>query len=196
MLFQNLSFALGAGDVAHLAGPNGAGKTSLLRVLAGALPYSGNVLWDGKDFLESGAETHAARFGFLPAEDRSLKPLETAYENLAFWAHLYKCGAETVDGALIAMDIGSLKSKLVKYFSAGQKRRLGIARVLLKPAQLWLLDEPLNGLDAHSAALFQQALDKHLAAGGMAVIASHYAIEPPKHGTLRRIVLGAERMAA
>ena len=74
MLFQNLSFTIGAGDVVHLAGPNGSGKTSLLRIMAGALPFEGEILWGSADFL---ANDHAARFNFLPSDDRSLKVLET-----------------------------------------------------------------------------------------------------------------------
>jgi heme exporter protein A len=193
-----LSFEIRPSDVVHLAGPNGSGKTSLLRIMAGALPYEGEILWEGRDFLENDAAAHAARFSFLPADDRNLKLLETAAENLGFWARL--SGGELEgppDVSLAAMDIAALKDKPVRYFSAGQKRRLSLARMMQKPARLWLLDEPLNGLDAPSATLFQVALDKHIANGGMAVIASHHAIEPPKHGTLRRIVLGAEqRMAA
>lgn len=178
----------------HLAGPNGSGKTSLLRIMAGALPYDGEVLWEGMDFLENGAVAHAARFSFLPSDDRNLKLLETAAENLGFWAGL--SGGESND-ALSAMDIAALKDRAVRYFSAGQKRRLSLARMMQKPAKLWLLDEPLNGLDSSSAVLFQSALDKHIEGGGMAVIASHYPIEPPRTGTLRRIMLGAEqRMAA
>lgn len=194
LLFQNLSFEISTSGVVHLAGPNGSGKTSLLRIMAGALPYEGEVLWEGRDFLENGSAAHAARFSFLPSDDRNLKLLETAAENLGFWAGL--SGGESND-ALAAMDIAPLKDKAVRYFSAGQKRRLSLSRMMQKPAKLWLLDEPLNGLDVSSAALFQVALDKHIETGGMAVIASHYPIEPPRAGTLRRITLGAEqRMAA
>lgn len=190
-LFQNLFLEMGEGDVVHLAGPNGAGKTSLLRAMAGALPVEGRILWQERDFLENGAAAHAARYAFLPANDTHLKLLETAYENIAFWARLWGVGGDISDAALKAMGLGYLRDRPVRYFSAGQKRRLGLARVLMKGSKLWLFDEPLNGLDAESMALFRVALEHHVAKGGMAVIASHYAIDPPNTGTLRRITLGA-----
>lgn len=192
VLFQNLSFGLDTGDVVHLSGPNGSGKTSLLRIMAGALPFDGEILWGAEDFLVNEPEAHAARFAFLPSDDRNLKVLETGEENLSFWARLWGVPNGGVDAALAAMDISGLKDRLVKFYSAGQKRRLSIARVLLKPSVLWLLDEPLNGLDDASAALFKKALDKHIAGGGMAVIASHHPIDPPAGGSLRRIDLSAE----
>lgn len=193
VLFQNLSFHFSEGDVLHLSGPNGAGKTSLLRILAGALPaFAGKVHWQGKDFLKEGLAAHAARHAFLPADDRSLKLNETAHENLLFWARLSnvaeaekKCRA-----GLQKMDIARLGDTLVKYLSAGQRRRLSLARVFLKDVPLWLLDEPLNGLDARSYDLFIAALNEHAAKGGMAAVASHYTIEPPQKGRLRHVDVG------
>ena len=193
-LFQNLSFSLGAGDVIHLSGPNGTGKTSLLRVLAGALPAEGAILWEDKGFLENGIEAHALRFSFLPADDRALKLLETGSENLLFWARLrgVNNAGVALKKSLDAFGLGDIADRAVKYYSAGQRRRLSLARLLLAPAPLWLLDEPLNGLDAPSSTLFRHALEMHLAAGGMAVIASHHPIDPPREGSLRRVQLGQE----
>ncbi len=190
MLFQNLSAGLNPGDILHLAGANGSGKTSLLRIMAGALPQAaGDIFWDGKNFLENGAAAHNSRFSFLPSDDRALKVLETCAENLQFWADVAAVPAN-IDTALDAMDMAKLKTRAVKYLSAGQRRRLSLARVLLKPAVLWLLDEPFNGLDAEASVLFRTALDTHIASGGMAVIASHHAIDPPRHGTLYRLEPG------
>lgn len=189
MLFQNLSFALGPGDIAHLAGPNGAGKTSLLRLMCGALPLaSGKIQWEGHDFLKDGMQAHAARYSFLPADDRGLKSLETAGESLRFWADFL--GAGDAAGALGKMDILALADTPVRRLSAGQRRRLSLARVFLRPAKLWLLDEPLNGLDMKSYDLFMDALDAHCKTGGMAVLASHYAVEPLPHGHFHRIEVG------
>ncbi|MDI1228216.1 MAG: heme ABC exporter ATP-binding protein CcmA [bacterium] len=191
LLFQNLFLEMAEGDVVHLAGPNGAGKTSLLRVMAGALPFEGRILWQEQDFLENGTVSHASRYAFLPANDGHLKLLETAYENIAFWARLWGVGDDISQAALRAMGLHDLRDRPVRYFSAGQKRRLGLARVLMKGSKLWLYDEPLNGLDAESMALFRIALDHHAAKGGIAVIASHYPVDPPSSGALRRITLGA-----
>jgi heme exporter protein A len=193
LLFQKLSFSLNPGEVAHLSGPNGAGKTSLLRIMCGALPVAeGKILWEGKNFLENGNAGHAARFSFLPSDDKSLKPLETAFENLMFWTAFYDiAGAEGVCvSALKKMDILHLRDMPVRYLSAGQRRRLSLARVFLKEAPLWLLDEPLNGLDITSYDLFMEVLNMHCAKGGMAAVASHYAIEPPSKGSLHRIDVG------
>ncbi len=191
MVFQNLSFGINPGDVAHLSGPNGTGKTSLLRMMCGTLPVSGGkILWNGKEFLENGEAAHAERFAFLPADDRSLKPQETALENLNFWAGLWSVKETVCLEALEKMKIFELKDRPVKYFSAGQKRRLSLARVFIKKAPLWLLDEPLNGLDRSSYDLFMKAINVHCSLGGLAAIASHYAIEPPKHGVLHRVEVG------
>lgn len=190
MLFQNLSTGVGGGDVLHLAGANGSGKTSLLRIMAGALPVAaGSIFWDGKDFLENGARVHNARFSYLPSDDRALKVLESCAENLAFWAAIAGREAD-VAAALDALNMTKIKDRAVKFLSTGQRRRLSLARLLLKPSILWLLDEPFNGLDAEATALFRAALDKHIEAGGMAVIASHYPIDPPKHGALYRLEPG------
>lgn len=190
MLFQNLSCGLDAGDVLHLLGPNGSGKTSLLRIMAGALPpAAGKILWNGANFLKNGQEEHAARIAFLPSDDRNLKILETANENIRFWAQLGgstdRCAA-----VLTSMNLSALKNTPVQRLSAGQRRRLSLARILLNDYPLWLLDEPFNGLDAASMKLFRDMLDAHVAKGGMAVIATHHAMKPPKSGALRHVELG------
>jgi heme exporter protein A len=190
LLFQNLSCGLDAGDVLHLSGPNGSGKTSLLRIMAGALPAAaGKILWKGVNFLKNGPEEHAARIAFLPSDDRNLKILETANENIRFWAQLGG-NASRCAAALAAMNLAALQHTPVQRLSAGQRRRLSLARILLNDSPLWLLDEPFNGLDAASMTLFRDMLDAHVAKGGMAVIASHHALKPPKSGALRHIELG------
>jgi heme exporter protein A len=192
LLFSGLSFGLNPGGIIHLSGANGAGKTSLLRIMSGALPLAaGELEWDGKYFLENGLQDHAERYSFLPSDDSSLKPLETTLENLRFWAAFWGIAEGACPGALEKMHILNLKDTPVRYLSAGQKRRLSLARVFLKQVPLWLLDEPLNGLDRDSHDLFVQALDAHCAGGGMAVVASHHPIEPPKGGTLQRVEVGA-----
>jgi heme exporter protein A len=189
-LFHNLSCGLQEGDVLHLSGPNGTGKTSLLRIMAGALPAAaGDILWNGQPFLAQGPEEHAKRIAFLPSDDRNLKLLETANENLQFWSALAG-GKSDSKKALKGMGLGALSDTPVRRLSAGQRRRLSLARILMSGAVLWLLDEPFNGLDTDSAGLFRQALNDHVAAGGMAVVASHYNVEPPQRGALRRITLG------
>lgn len=191
VVFQKLSFGMNPGDVVHLSGPNGAGKTSLLRIMCGALPAAaGHLSWNGKDFLENGAVTHMDRLAFLPADDRNLKPRETVLENIEFWADFWGIAGSACLKALDKMKILNLRDTPARLLSAGQKRRLSLARVFIRKAPLWLLDEPLNGLDHASYDLFMQALNEHCSIGGMAAIASHYAIEPPKYGVLHRVDVG------
>lgn len=192
-LFQNLSFGLNAGDIIHLSGPNGAGKSSLLRILCGALPAAGGTIeWNGKNFLENGAGTHAERCSFLPPDDRALKSLETVLENLQFWAAFGKIPETACQAALDKMHILNLQDTPVRYLSAGQKRRLSLARLLMKKAPLWLLDEPFIGLDRPSRNLFTQEMELHCSTGGIIAVASHDAIEPPRHGMLQRIEIGGK----
>jgi heme exporter protein A len=193
ILFQKLSFGINPGDIVHLSGPNGAGKTSLLRIMCGALPVTdGEVLWNGKSFLENGMTTHSERYAFLPADDRSLKPLETVLENIRFWAGLWGVANDACSGALDKMQLLGLKNVPVRHLSTGQKRRLSLARVFVKTAPLWLLDEPLSGLDRDSYDLLMKALNVHCANGGMVAVASHYTIEPPKYGRLVRVDVGVK----
>lgn len=192
VLFEKLSFGLDAGDVLHLTGENGAGKTSLLRIMGGALPLAdGKLLWEGTDFLENGIAAHNARFAFLPADDRNLKPAETVLETLQFWADTWRVSRDNCPGVLDRMDLLKLKHTPVRRLSTGQKRRLSLARVFLRQANLWLLDEPFTGLDKASSDLLFRALNVHCASGGMAVIASHQDIEPPKYGRLLHLKVSA-----
>lgn len=162
-LFQNVSFTLAAGGVLHLTGPNGTGKTSLLRLLAGALP------------LQAGQLEHPPGLvaAFLPADDALWQGTVTTRASLSFWARL---GGGDVDAALQAFDLTAQKDTPVFHLSAGQKRRLSLARVVVSQARLWLLDEPLAGLDETGRGLFAACLQAHLNGGGAAVIASHEAL--------------------
>jgi heme exporter protein A len=205
MLFQRLDFGMDPGDILHLSGPNGSGKSSLLRIMCGLLPQAaGKVEWNGNNFLENGIAAHAERFAFLAPDNRSLKPLETVLEYMRFWTRVWSCydsggakapesdtAAERGAEALKLMGISALKDMPIRRLSEGQKRRLSLARVLMKKAPLWLLDEPLNGLDREAHELFTRAVDMHCALGGMIAVASHYTIAPPRHGRLRQLDLGA-----
>lgn len=209
MLFQNICFSLDSGDVLHLTGANGTGKSSFLRILAGALPVvAGNVLWEGHDFLENGLQSHATRFAFLPPDDKSLKSMETVGEVLKFW-HTFSAtpaqagvrslkepdsrlrgGGDVCESALQKMNILSLKDTPIRHLSAGQKRRVSLARIFLRPVPLWLLDEPLNALDTEAQELFLHALDDHCQQGGIAVIAGHQPLAPLRHGQIKRLDTG------
>jgi heme exporter protein A len=175
-LFSDLTFRLAPGEALLLHGPNGSGKSSLLRLLAGFLPPAdGRVLWDGAPALED-AEAHRARLQYLGHQDAVKSQLGTG-DNLLFWARLYGLGptaaVEAVTAALDAAGLQRQRNLPGRYLSAGQKRRLALARLLLKPAALWLLDEPTNALDTSAVSWLGELLATHRAGGGMIILASH-----------------------
>jgi heme exporter protein A len=194
-LFRDLTFRLAPGEALLLHGPNGSGKSSLLRLLAGFLPPAyGRILWDGAPALED-VEAHRARLQYLGHQDAVKSQLGTG-DNLLFWARLYGldagAAADTVDAALAAAGLQRQRHLPGRYLSAGQKRRLALARLLLKPATLWLLDEPTNALDASAVAWLGDLLVAHRAKGGMIILASH--VEVPLKDA-RRLDLPEGRLA-
>ena len=179
LVFRDLSFRVEPGGALVLAGPNGSGKSTLLRLLAGlARPAAGRLLWDGADALPELAE-HGARLRYLGHQD-AVKPGLTAAENLALAA-----GGEPVGPALDSLGLADLASLPARILSAGQKRRLAIARLAFGAAPLWLLDEPTLGLDDASVARFAALLGRHRARGGLVVAATHLPLPLPEARELR-----------
>ncbi len=172
LLFEGLSFTLEAGQALLLKGPNGTGKTSLLRVLAGFLrPITGRVSLTGGQDARSLAE-HCHWVGHANA----VKPALTVEENAAFWATYLGASGDTRASLAVALDrfgLTELAHIPAGYLSAGQKRRLGLARLLLVPRPIWLLDEPTVSLDADSTATLAGVIEAHLANGGLAIAATH-----------------------
>jgi heme exporter protein A len=168
-LFEGLDLRLAAGEACALTGANGAGKTSLLRAIAGLVGLeAGEVGFGGADPGEArGADLH------LVGHQDGLKPARTASEELAFWSRW--CGGtdESLAGAALALQLGPLLDLEVRRLSAGQRRRLALARLLAAPRPLWLLDEPLSPLDADWRKRFGAMMQAHLDGGGMIVAAVH-----------------------
>lgn len=155
LLFAGLSLTLAPGEALHVIGPNGIGKSSLIRVLAGLLrPLSGSIERTGAVGLID--ERHA------------LDPQAELGTALAFWGKL-----DGGEAPLERLGIGDLLDVPVRYLSTGQKKRAALARLLAQRAPIWLLDEPLNGLDSSGVALVEELIAEHLGSGGLAVIASH-----------------------
>ena len=168
-VFDRLSFAVSSGESLLLTGPNGAGKTSLLRIIAGLLrPVAGRLSLDGGGDLEIGQQAH-----FVGHLDAVKTPL-SVQENLAFWSRfLGGAGAAAVARAMEAFDLAHLADIPAGMLSAGQRRRLGLARLFTAPRPLWLLDEPSVSLDAASRALLAGHMRGHIAAGGILVASTH-----------------------
>lgn len=191
-ILAGLDLCISDGEVVFLRGPNGAGKSTLLRALAGLLPATGRITLDGHPL---GTEDYGERIAYAGHLD-AIKPQLSMRENLAFWAALY--GGGGVELALEAFDLCAIADRRAHACSAGQKRRLGLARLLLAPRRLWLLDEPTVSLDAAAISRFEDAVRVHCSGGGMALIATHVALglAPARSLTLAPISHTAAAAAA
>lgn len=166
-VLSDVSLTVAAGEALLLTGPNGSGKTTLLRTIAGFLaPEAGRIALEG---LAADAES-AGQMHFV-GHLNGIKPSLTVAENLAFWSR-YLGGIGASDG-LSRLDLDALAHIPAGYLSAGQKRRLGLSRLLAAPRPLWLLDEPTVSLDAASVELLAGLIGEHLSGGGLAIAASH-----------------------
>ena len=159
IVLSNVSLTLSKGEAVILRGPNGSGKTTLLRTIAGLQPPTA-----GRVNAEPDTIAYAAHAD-------GLKGTLSVAENLEFWAALF--GTRGIDRALAAVDLNDLRTRRAQTLSAGQKRRLGLARLLVTARPVWALDEPTVSLDAASTALFAEAVRTHLVEGGAALIATH-----------------------
>lgn len=176
MLFERLSFAVAAGEAVALIGRNGAGKTSLLRAVAGLLrPAAGTVRFAG---VADVAEARAGDLHLIGHLD-GLKGGRTAREELAFAAGWCGADAAGLARATEALDLGRLLDLEVRKLSAGQRRRVGLARLVAAPRTLWLLDEPLAPLDGDWRTRVGQLVADHLAGGGMLLAAVHDPLPVP-----------------
>ncbi|MGA0562041.1 heme ABC exporter ATP-binding protein CcmA [Ancylobacter sp. VNQ12] len=187
-LFENLDFTLESGRALIVTGPNGTGKSSLLRLLAGlSAPAAGTVRLEGAREPEDFAED-VHYLGHLDAHKAAL----SAEENLAFWRDVLGRPALSIAEALEEVGLGGLGRLPVAVLSAGQKRRLALARLLVSDRPLWLLDEPTTALDVAAQARFGVLARAHVGQGGLIVAATH---APLDLGSAQALDLGAYRPA-
>ncbi|MDF3073778.1 MAG: ABC-type transport system involved in cytochrome c biosis, ATPase component [Alphaproteobacteria bacterium] len=194
LVFAGLDFALERSDALVLRGPNGSGKSTLLRLLALLTPKkSGELLWHGTALVP---DEHRARTRFLGHAD-ALKPALSVFENLLFGARI--ANPETSEAhclaALERLQLRALALQPARFLSAGQKRRLALARTIASGGALWLLDEPATGLDAQAVTDLSNALAEFRAQGGIVVLSTHGEFALPDAGVLTMETFAAELAA-
>lgn len=188
ILFSHLDFEIHSGEILQLEGPNGVGKTSLMRLLAGLLPHSvGEVYWQGKPIQDEREEFLQSMLfiGHLSGIKADLTPLE----NLSWFAALEGLNDELLlEQALQQVGLQGYEDHPCQQLSAGQKRRVALARLLFTQRPLWLLDEPFTALDKDGVAAMESLLLSHVNQGGAVILTSHHALESLPG--LRKVRLG------
>jgi heme exporter protein A len=188
LVFRDVSFSLGPGQALLVTGPNGAGKTSLLRQIAGLLPLAaGDLRLDG-----AGPDAELPELCHYVGHLNAVKTSLSVAENLAFWLEFLGPNGASLEPALDAFGLSPLADLPAGLLSAGQKRKLALSRLFTAKRPIWLLDEPQTSLDAASLKLLDAAIKDHLATGGIAIVASHVALDTKFAKTL---ALGTERVA-
>lgn len=181
IIFTDVSFQLKNGQALLIQGENGSGKSSLLRILSGlATPFSGEVRWQNK-VIQQIRSTYAEEVHYI-SHSNGLKLGLTVAENLTLMQHLaQKSFKQNLLSVLQCLRLNEHEKKQARFLSAGQKRRLALAKLFLIPKTCWIMDEPLTSLDKETEALFLSHLKNHLQEGGMAIISSHHSLSLPPH---------------
>ena len=186
VLAEGLDFSVANGQCLLLRGPNGTGKTTLLLTLAGIVaPLAGAFAFEGGD--PDLRQLHYC------GHRNAIKPRLSVLENLAFWAEVNGPNGLAASDALVQVGLGGLDNLDAGYLSAGQSRRLALARLLVSHRPLWLLDEPTAALDIEGHTLVTSLIDAHLDAGGMTIAATHDPITLPDASRMETLALGGHQ---
>ncbi|WP_325891991.1 cytochrome c biogenesis heme-transporting ATPase CcmA [Grimontia sp. NTOU-MAR1] len=190
VLFEDLSFTLSSGDLVQIEGPNGAGKTTLLRIIAGlGLAESGDVLWDG-ELVSKAREEFYGNLLFL-GHSTGVKREMTAFENLAFYQRMHgEADEDSLWEALARVGLAGREDVPAAQLSAGQNRRVALARLWISQSKLWILDEPLTAIDKQGVKVLENLFQHHVSNGGMVLFTTHQDMFEGD-SKLRRIRLGA-----
>jgi heme exporter protein A len=178
-VFSGINFSVGSGGAVVVIGPNGAGKTTLLRAIAGLLRFAAGRL----DLRGGDPDANLAEQAHYLGHQDALKPALTVAENLAFWTAYLGANGRADDG-LAAVGLADLAGMPAAYLSAGQRRRLSLARLVAAPRPIWLLDEPTTALDARAQDILAELMRGHRARGGVIVSATHGALPLDNVSTL------------
>ncbi|MCP5175636.1 MAG: cytochrome c biogenesis heme-transporting ATPase CcmA [Moraxellaceae bacterium] len=179
VLFAKLDFQLQAGEIMQVLGANGTGKTTLLNGLMGLAPFeSGSIVWHGENIQDN--PIHFKQSVAFVGHLLGLKPLLTAIENLQFLAQLHQktVSVSHIEQALKKVGLYGYEDVPIAYLSAGQKRRVALARLFLQQAKLWVLDEPFTAIDLAGVKALEQWLVEHAQQGGMVLLTTHHVFAP------------------
>ncbi|MFQ5533688.1 MAG: heme ABC exporter ATP-binding protein CcmA [Sphingomonadales bacterium] len=184
LVFEGLGFRLAPGAALVVRGPNGSGKSSLLRLVAGLIkPAAGALRWNGAP-VDDEPEAYRAQLCYVGHLD-AVKPVFTVEENLTLWTALSGADPARAESALAAFGLASLATLPARFLSAGQKRRLNLARIAASPAKLWLLDEPTVSLDHDAVGALISLIADHRRAGGMVMVSTHVDLALSGAGEVR-----------
>lgn len=188
ILFSDLNFTVNSGTIVQVEGPNGVGKTSLFRLIVGlSLPYSGNIFWQNKETLED-RESYYKNLLYL-GHKTGIKPELTALENLQFFQQLQSCYADVDLWSVLAkVGLAGYEDIITAQLSAGQQRRVALARLWLNDCPLWVLDEPFTAIDKSGVEVLEQLFISHAQRGGIVLLTTHQDLSIEKN-LLTKIML-------